>query len=347
MNGQLSTPPPSFGNKVIEVKGLSVHFATHEGTLRAVDDLSLSVEKGNVLAVVGESGSGKSVTAQSILRLVPTPPGRYVSGEVLFDGIDIMKAGPRKLRSIRGSRIGIIFQNPRETLNPAFTIGNQMDELVTVHGVGESAPQRRDRCFSALESVGLSDVHRVFNSYPAQLSGGMCQRVSIAMALACDPELLIADEPTTALDVLAQAKVLRVLRTAVEKRGLPIIVITHDFGVVCALADHVAVMYAGHLQESGPVEQVVRNPSHPYTQALIKSIPDGTEKGQELFQISGQPPDLRHVGTGCRFANRCDRATDLCRTDLPAMTKFSNGSSVRCHYPVVANDVGRMQCPTL
>lgn len=317
-------------NLVLSVTGLRVHFETPAGVIKAVDDICFDLWRDDILAIVGESGSGKSVTALSIMKLVQSPPGRYVGGKAVMSGIDLMALGQSDLESIRGSRIAMIFQNPRAALNPSFTIRTQLVEtLRRHHKLAQTAAKHR--AIGMLREIGFVDPERVAASYPHQLSGGMCQRIGIALSMACNPEILIADEPTTALDVVVQAKILMMLKRVHRERRLPIILITHDFGVVRALANRVIVMYAGRIQEAGPVDVVLRHPQHPYTRALIQSVPDPTARLERLYQVRGQPPDLLSLPRGCKFVNRCDFAMEVCRRTEPVLLDALYGAKVRCH----------------
>jgi oligopeptide/dipeptide ABC transporter ATP-binding protein len=315
---------------LLSVSGLTVQFDTPAGIVRAVQDVSFDLWRNDILAIVGESGSGKSVTALAIMKLVPSPPGRYVGGKAVISGVDMMTLGPRELETVRGSRIGMIFQNPRAALNPSFTIATQLIETLRHHRK-LSREQARREAIRMLREVGFADPERVATSYSHQLSGGMCQRIGIALSLACKPEILIADEPTTALDVVVQARMLLMLKQVHRHGGLPIIMITHDFGVVRALANRVIVMYAGRIQETGSVEAVLTQPQHPYTQALIQSVPDTDLRKERLYQVKGQPPDLLRLPRGCKFADRCEYTMDICRIREPDLVSAPNGAKVRCH----------------
>ena len=318
----------------LSVRNLRTFFDTPAGTVKAVDDVSFDLGPRDILAIVGESGSGKSVTALSIMKLIPSPPGRYVSGSATIDGIDLMSLSPRQLVAMRGRKLAMIFQNPRAALNPSFTIRSQLIETLHRHQPDLNPVEAEQQIMATMRTVGFSDPKRVAASYPHQLSGGMCQRIGIALAFACNPEILIADEPTTALDVVVQARILHLLKRAHEERGLPIICITHDFGMVRAIANRVIVMYAGRIQEAGDVDTVLERPKHPYTQALIASVPDPERATGRFFQVRGQPPDLLRLPRGCKFADRCDQATDLCRSVEPPLLFAADGSGVRCHlYP--------------
>ncbi len=322
---------------VLSVRNLRTWFDTPGGVVKAVDDLSFELRRGEVLAIVGESGSGKSVTAQSIMKLVPRPPGRYAGGSVEMDGEDLLSLDERSLEEIRGKRISMIFQSPRAALNPSFKVSTQMVETLRRHDPGLSKAAAAEQVLALLRAVDFPDPARVAASYPHQMSGGMCQRVGIALSLACEPRVLIADEPTTALDVLVQSTLLLLLKRACLGRGIPILLITHDFGVVRALATRVIVMYAGKVQEEGPVDAVLAEPQHPYTRVLIDSVPKAEHAERRLFQIKGQPPDLSRLPPGCSFAERCSFAVTACRAEAPALRRSAkNGSLVRCH--LVASD---------
>jgi oligopeptide/dipeptide ABC transporter ATP-binding protein len=288
------------------------------------------LDRGQILGVVGESGSGKSVTAQALMKLIPSPPGRYAQGTIIFQGRDLLALREKDMRRIRGDRIAMIFQNPRAALNPSFTVGGQFVEAVRQH-IELNREDMKTRALNGMRDVGFADPQRVLESYPHQLSGGMCQRVGIAIAMATGPDLLIADEPTTALDVLAQMTLLATLRRLHESRRMPIILISHDFGIIRAMATHVLVMYAGQVQEEGAADDVLSQPSHPYTKGLINSIPDPARKKQRLYQIDGQPPDLATLPRGCRFADRCSYVFARCRSEAPTLWRTSSGSRARCH----------------
>lgn len=315
----------------LEISDLRVWFDTPSGPLKAVDSVSLSVDEGEIVALVGESGSGKSVTALAALKLISTPPGRFVSGSITLNGQNILDMTEQELESVRGSSAAMLFQNPRGSLDPSFTVREAFQEALSLHQPALDAKGCRARIEAGLREVGFNDWERVAASYPHQLSGGMCQRVALAMTFACNPALLIADEPTTALDVGIQAKVLFLLRNLNKEHHLPILLITHDFGVVRAIAHRVVVMYAGHIQEEGPVEEVLSNPQHPYTQSLIKSVPDNVRQDEVLYQIPGTPPDLVHPPKGCRFADRCEMAVQQCRDELPELISIAPDRRARCH----------------
>ncbi len=310
--------------KILDVKGLKTSFFTEEGEIRAVDDVSFSVFKGKTLGIVGESGCGKSVTSLSIMRLVQTPPGRIVGGEIHYGGKDLLKVDLAEMRAIRGNEISMIFQEPMTSLNPVFTIGNQIREAIELHQDLSSA-EVRNKAVEMLKLVGISSPERRIEDYPHQLSGGMRQRVMIAMALSCNPNILIADEPTTALDVTIQAQILDLLRELQQKVGMAIILITHDLGVVAEMADEVVVMYAGRVAEQGSVGEIFAQPRHPYTRGLLNSIPTlsqdptGKVKKKRLEAIPGIVPNMLHLPRGCRFQDRCSFVIDACRGDEPAL----------------------------
>ncbi|HRG95520.1 MAG TPA: ABC transporter ATP-binding protein [Polyangiaceae bacterium] len=304
---------------MLEVRGLTTTFDTDDGPLRAIDDVSFRVEPGKTLGIVGESGCGKSVTALSILRLLPDV-GRIASGEVLFQGRDLVTRSEREMRDVRGNEISMIFQEPMTSLNPIYTAGAQVVEAVVLHQSVTRA-QAKARAIDMLRLVGIHSPEENFHSYPHQLSGGMRQRVMIAMALACEPKLLIADEPTTALDVTIQAQILELLSELQERLGMGIILITHDLGVVAEYTHHVAVMYAGRVVESAPVIDLFRAPRHPYTRGLLDSLPrrGTTARRSRLRAIEGLVPDLRSLPPGCRFADRCALVAPACREAEPAL----------------------------
>jgi len=307
-------------------------FRTEDGSVRAVDDLSFQVEAGKTLAIVGESGCGKSVTALSIMRLIPEASGAIEAGRIRLDGEDLLALPPRAMRDVRGNRISMIFQEPMTALNPVVTIGNQVMEVFRIHR-GHNRKRARAAAAEALRSVRIPDPERRLDEYPFQMSGGMRQRVMIAMALACEPRLLIADEPTTALDVTIQAQILKLMKQLQRERGTSILFITHDLGVVAGIADEVLIMYAGKLAERGSTVQVFERPSHPYTQGLMASIPslDSTRKAP-LATIEGTVPALHELPTGCRFRPRCGHAFERCREQAPEMLEVETGHSAACHW---------------
>ena len=304
---------------LLEVKDLKTYFFTDDGVVRAVNGVSWHLDEGETLALVGESGCGKSVTAMSILRLIPNPPGRIVDGQIIFEGRDLLKATDAEMRSVRGNRIGMIFQEPMTSLNPVLTIGQQIRESITLHlGLGEQ--ESTARAVELLELVGIPEAPQRLKDYPHQFSGGMRQRVMIAMALACNPKLLLADEPTTALDVTIQAQVLEIMARLSKELGTAVVVITHNLGVVARYADRVNVMYAGKIVESGTTVEIFKNAQHPYTVGLLQSVPrlDETEHTR-LFAIEGQPPLLVNPIPGCSFEDRCIWRIEKCHTDAPPL----------------------------
>jgi len=308
------TPP------LLQVEDLQVEFRTRAGIVPVIRELSLSLAAGETLGIVGESGCGKSMTALSIMRLVPVPPGRIAGGRILFRGEDLLTLPERKMRQLRGNRIGMIFQEPMTSLNPVFTIGDQIMEVVQLH---ESVDRKTalSRAVDALRAVGIPAPERRVHEYPHQLSGGMRQRAMIAMAIVCTPELLIADEPTTALDVTVQAQIFDLLKTIQRDTDSGMILITHDMGAIAEMADRVVVMYAGRAVESGPVRRILKAPGHPYTQGLIRCVPhlraEIGEERAELEEIPGMVPALSEIGAGCAFADRCPFTMERCRTETP------------------------------
>jgi oligopeptide transport system ATP-binding protein len=317
---------------LLSVRHLSTEFRTERGTVKAVDDVSFDLASGETLAIVGESGSGKSVTALSILRLIPDPPGRITGGEVVFEGRDLLKLDERAIRAIRGDRIAMIFQEPMSSLNPSLTVGLQIAEPINLH---RRAPWRiaLAKAVELLAKVRIPDGKSRLGSYPHQYSGGMRQRVMIAMALACQPQLIIADEPTTALDVTVQAQILALLKELTRETNSAMILITHDLGVVARYADRVAVMYGGRMVETAPARQLYKSPRHPYTRGLMLSVPrlDGDTE-RPLVPIEGQPPDLASLPPGCAFALRCKDATERCRLERPPLVESEPNHFSACFY---------------
>lgn len=318
---------------LLEVKGLKTNFYTSRGIVPAVDNVSFNLDEGKVLAIVGESGSGKSVTAMSLIRLV-SKPGKTVAGEIIFEGEDVLKMSPSEVRALRGEKISVIFQEPMTSLNPVMTCGAQVREVLKVHKKGMSKEDMEKRVIELFELVGIPDAKRRTKEFPYQLSGGMRQRVMIALALACEPKLLIADEPTTALDVTIQAQVLDLLRDLQKKMNMAILLITHDLGVVAEMADDVIVMYGGSVQESGTVEQVLHKPIHPYTLGLINSIPtlegDGKNTEGRLNCIRGTVPSLINLPPGCVFCPRCDEAAGRCKQERPPLVDIAGNRRIAC-----------------
>jgi peptide/nickel transport system ATP-binding protein len=323
---------------LLSVDDLHTQFDTGDGTVRAVDGVSFDVEAGETVCLVGESGSGKTVACESFTRLVPQPPGRITGGSVTFDGEDLTECSRETLREHRGGRIGHVFQNPQGALDPVYTVGDQLVEAVQLHrDVPKSAA--RERAVDLLDRVGIGDVAGRIDDYPHQFSGGMKQRVVIAMALACDPDLLVADEPTTALDVTIQAQVLRLLEDLQDERGMAMLFVTHDLGVVAEIADRVVVLYAGKVMETGDVYQVFENPSHPYTRALVECLPG---RGRALETIGGTLPDPTEPPDGCRFHPRCPHAVRECETgDQPGARDVGGGHDVSCVLHDEAHDLPR------
>lgn len=320
-------------NPLLEVKGLVTSFKTSHGTFRAVDDISFSVESGRTLGLVGESGCGKSVSSLSIMRLIPQPPGTIENGEILFKGQDLLKLSEEKMRAVRGNKIGMIFQEPMTSLNPVFTIGNQIEEAIRLHQKDLNKKQVRQRAVEMLTLVGIPSPQTRIDDYPHQLSGGMRQRVMIAMALSCKPDLLIADEPTTALDVTIQAQILDLIRKLQKELGLAMILITHDLGVVAETCHDVAVMYAGKIVEYATVEEIFNSPKHPYTKGLLNSVPhfETGQRRKKLETIPGIVPNLAHLPKGCRFQDRCRQVTEVCHSSHPPLTSLSNHHSYACY----------------
>jgi oligopeptide transport system ATP-binding protein len=317
---------------LLSVKGLRTYFETEDGTVKAVDGISFDLHRGETLGIVGESGSGKSVTNLSIIRLIQSPPGRIVSGEVLFRGQDILSLSAEDVRRIRGKRISMIFQDPMTSLNPFMRISKQLMELTQLH-LGHTKQQAYEHAIKMLDTVGIPEARARVDSYPHEFSGGMRQRVMIAMALSCEPELLIADEPTTALDVTIQAQILELIKKLKEDTGTSVILITHDLGVVAGMTDHIIVMYAGKVFEQAPTNELFEAPGNPYTKGLLKSVPDPLHaEGTELYQIPGLPPDVAHLPPGCPFSPRCYRAEELCRREYPPFVKLNEEHFSLCHF---------------
>ncbi|MBN1177932.1 MAG: ABC transporter ATP-binding protein [Anaerolineae bacterium] len=315
---------------LMEVKDLTTRFYTEDGVVYAVSGVTYSLEEGETLGVVGESGCGKSVHALSIMRLIPQPPGKIESGEVLFDGRDLLKISEAEMRQVRGAEIAMVFQDPMTSLNPVFKVGFQITEAITLH-LGMDKKAARERAAELLSLVGIPEASQRLDDYPHQFSGGMRQRAMIAMALSCNPKLLIADEPTTALDVTIQAQIIDLVRRLQEQLGMAVMWITHDLGVVAGLAQRINVMYAGHIIERGFVKDIYKKPHHPYTIGLLGSVPRlDEEPGTRLFSIPGLPPDLIDPPVGCPFVPRCGYATDQCKELIPPIEEVEEGHTVRC-----------------
>lgn len=315
---------------ILEIKGLKTHFFTYNGVVRAVDGIDLTLNRNEVVGIVGETGCGKSVTVRSTMGLVPEP-GRIVAGRVLLDGDNLLAKNDAELRRIRGRRMSMIFQNPLSSLNPVFTIGNQVGHVISIHQ-GKNKKEALRRAVETFELVRLPDPERLLEKYPHELSGGMLQRVMIAMALSCQPEVLIADEPTTALDVTIQAQILSLMLRLKEDTSTAIIMITHDLGVVAETCDRVAVMYAGLIVERGPVRAIFSEALHPYTEGLLASLPGQQKAGDVLRTIEGLVPDLIHPPAGCRFHPRCPIAQEVCRQEVPELLEKGDGRAVACHF---------------
>lgn len=316
-------------NKLLKINNLKTYFYTEEGIVPAVDGLDLELDEGETLAVVGESGCGKSVTSLSILRLIPNPPGKILDGEILYNGEDLLKKTEKEMRKIRGNDISMIFQEPMTSLNPVFTVGHQIMETLKFHQ-GLNKKQARERAIEMIRLVGIPTPEKVVDYFPHQLSGGMRQRVMIAIALACNPKILIADEPTTALDVTIQAQILRLINDLKKKTNTAIILITHDLGIVAQIAENVMVMYAGEAVEYADVKSIYKEPLHPYTIGLLKSIPKMTEDRDKLYNIEGTIPSPKNYPIGCRFAPRCEHAMDICMNNKPNLIQLDNGRKIRC-----------------
>lgn len=315
--------------KMLQIKNLHVQFSTYGGRVQAVRGVSFDLHKGETLAIVGESGCGKSVTSQSIMRLIPTPPGRITSGSILFKGQDLTKLSEKKMRDIRGADISMIFQDPMTALNPTLRVGEQIAENIMQHE-NISKEKAKEKAFETLELVGIPNPKERLKQYPHEFSGGMRQRIVIAMALVCNPEVLIADEPTTALDVTIQAQILELFKDIQQKTDVSIVLITHDLGVVAQVADRVAVMYAGKIVEIGTRRDIFYTPQHPYTKGLLRSVPRLDLYESELVPIAGSPPDLFAPPSGCSFAPRCPYVMEVCDRMYPASTKLKESHQVHC-----------------
>nr|AGS51826.1 oligopeptide transport ATP-binding protein OppD (TC 3.A.1.5.1) [uncultured bacterium contig00066] len=315
---------------ILEVKNLRTHFFTDEGVVKAVDDVSFSLRKGEILGIVGESGSGKSVTNLSIINLVQSPPGKIVGGEIFYNGEDMLKMSEKQLRQIRGAKIAMIFQDPMTSLNPFLRISTQMIETIQLHQK-LNRKEARARAIEMLTMAGIPAAEERIDSYPHQFSGGMCQRVMIAMGLSCNPEILIADEPTSALDVTIQAQILDIMKDLTTKLDTSVILITHSLGVVAGMCNTLDVMYAGRIVERGLTTDIFENPKHPYTRGLIESVPRLDQQDKEkLFSIPGQPPNVIDLPPCCPFFPRCSEAMEICKTKYPDEKNFGNGHSAAC-----------------
>ncbi len=317
---------------ILSVRDLKTYFQTEDGVVKAVDGITFTLEKGETLGIVGESGSGKSVTNLSIMRLIPEPPGKIVNGDIVFDGVDVRALPIDDVRKIRGKRMAMIFQDPMTCLNPFLKISTQLTEVTRLH-LGHTKEQAYEHAIKMLETVGIPDAENRVDNYPHEFSGGMRQRVMIAMALSCQPELLIADEPTTALDVTIQAQILELIKNLRTEFGTSVILITHDLGVVAGMTDKIIVMYAGKVFEQAPTTDLFATPANPYTKGLLKSVPDPAhEQGAELYQIPGLPPDVAHLPPGCPFAPRCARAVDICHQEFPPFVQINANHQSLCHF---------------
>ncbi|PKR86358.1 ABC transporter ATP-binding protein [Heyndrickxia camelliae] len=315
---------------LLKVSNLEVNFKTYGGEVQAVRDVSFHVNKGEIMAIVGESGSGKSVTVQTIMDLIPTPPGKIKGGSILFQGKDLLKLSKKEMRKLKGSKISMVFQDPMTSLNPTMKVGKQIEEAILNHQQ-VSQGQARKKAVEMIKLVGIPNPEERYHQYPHEFSGGMRQRAMIAIALACNPELLIADEPTTALDVTIQAQVLNLMKDLQEKTNTAIILITHDLGVVAETAQRVAVMYAGVIIETGSVEDIFESPKHPYTWGLLESIPNfEAEEKERLVPIEGSPPDLFNPPKGCPFAARCKYAMEVCVDYMPPEFEMGEGHTAKC-----------------
>lgn len=314
---------------VLDIKALKTYFFTDDGEIPAVDDVNFYINSGEILGIVGESGCGKSVTSLSIMGLLPSPPGKIVGGQIMFKGEDLTRASEKRMRQVRGNEIAMIFQEPMTSLNPVFTIGEQLIEALLIH-TKESKKQAQRRAVEIMKMVGLPRAEDLMNEYPHQLSGGMRQRVMIAMAMICGPQLLIADEPTTALDVTIQAQILKLMKRLNEETGTAIMLITHDLGVVAEMCKRVIVMYSGKIVEEGDAKSIFKYPKHPYTVGLIQSVPDLREKKPRLYSIPGNVPKPGSIKTGCQFAPRCEHAFDRCFAETPELLETEEGQRVRC-----------------
>ena len=320
-------------SELIHVKELRTSFFTPEGEVRAIDGVSFSIDEGKTLGLVGESGCGKSVTSLSIMRLIASPPGKIVGGEIFYRGRDLLRLKNEEMRKIRGNEISMIFQEPMTSLNPVFTVGNQIGEAIKLHQ-GLNKQQTRAKTIEMLRLVKIADPESRVDSYPHQLSGGMRQRVMIAMALSCNPALLIADEPTTALDVTIQAQILELMKELQQKIGMALLLITHDLGVVAEQADEVAIMYAGKIVERSSTQAIFNRPFHPYTVGLLNSLPSvGGAKKKRLDAIPGVVPNPLNLPSGCRFRDRCPKAADACAQNEPQLVVKEPGHAVACHFP--------------
>ena len=316
-------------NVVLQVEDLHTYFQTRWGTVKAVDGVSFNLRRGETLGIVGESGCGKSVTMLSLMRLIPSPPGRIVSGKIVLDGEDVLELPAHEMTNVRGSKIALIIQDPMTSLNPVFSIGTQVSEAIRIH---QDIPKKTilEKAIEVLRKVNIPAAESRVRDYPHQMSGGMRQRVVGAIGISCEPLVLIADEPTTSLDVTIQAQYLKLLKDLQEESGLSLIFVTHDFGIVAKICDRVAVMYAGKIVEIGSVRDIFNNPSHPYTEALLASVPRMEEDVDRLYSIEGQPPELHNLPPGCSFADRCPYVMERCRAEFPPTLLAGDGHFADC-----------------
>jgi len=317
--------------ELIEINDLRTQFFTEEGVVKAVDGVALKIPKGEALGLLGESGCGKSMTALSILRLIPDPPGKIVSGQIRFKGRDLLQLSEKEMRHVRGGEIAMIFQEPMTSMNPSFTIGNQMTEAIKFHKTEAGGDPAKETAHKYLQSVHIPDPARIFSQYPHELSGGMLQRVMIAMALSCEPDLLICDEPTTALDVSTQAQIMKLLGELREEKQTTLLFITHDLGVLSWVCTFAAVMYAGNIVEYSDIRTIVMNPAHPYTTALMGAVPRLDQHVDSLNVIRGQVPNLANTPPGCKFHPRCDLAGEICKNEPPPLEEREAGHWIACH----------------
>ncbi|MDQ3632999.1 MAG: ABC transporter ATP-binding protein [Acidobacteriota bacterium] len=317
---------------ILSVNDLRTYFQTEDGVVKAVDGISFELKKGETLGIVGESGSGKSVTNLSVMRLIPEPPGKIVNGDIIFDGQDIRKLTIKEMRKIRGKRMAMIFQDPMTSLNPFLKISTQLMEVTQLH-LGHTKDEAYKHAVDMLRTVGIPAPEKRIDNYPHEFSGGMRQRVMIAMALSCEPELLIADEPTTALDVTIQAQILELIKDLKKDLGTSVILITHDLGVVAGMTEKIIVMYAGKVFEIAPTKELFATPANPYTKGLLRSVPDPAhEEGTALYQIPGLPPDVANLPPGCPFAERCERTQDICIREFPPFVQINENHFSLCHF---------------
>lgn len=316
--------------KVVEFRNLCVSFKTEEGIVNAVNDVSFEIREGEILGVVGESGCGKSVTSMSLMRLLPVPPANYKSGSIYLNGVDILSLSEEEMRDKRGSEVAIIFQEPMTSLNPVMKIGYQISEVIIIHQK-VSKQEAKKRAIEMIKLVGIPRAETIYDSYPHELSGGMRQRIMIAIALVCNPQVLIADEPTTALDVTIQAQILDLIKDMKSKLGTSIMMITHDLGVIAEMADYVIVMYAGKVVEKAPVKEIFKNPKHPYTIGLMKSKPTFEGSDEKLYSIPGQVPNPMNLPSYCYFYDRCDRRQESCKQGIPELVKVGKSHYASCY----------------